>query len=150
MAPPAAGSACRSRRGKRTEHVLPAEDALSLPRNARLARDHGQGNKMELPFPLAYSRRIYFAHKSDGLGLRHHGGISLHVVAPLVLLVAKKDSEKFPSVVGAAAVAFKPVCPNRQSEAPADAVTLSYVTVLIHSIELLELRNDQIPILLQR
>lgn len=60
------------------------------------------------------------------------------------------DSEKFPSVVGAAAVAFKPVCPNRQSEAPADAVTLSYVTVLIHSIELLELRNDQIPILLQR
>ena len=47
------------------------------------------GNKMELSFPLAYSRRICFAHKSDGLGLRHHGGISLHVVAPLVLLVAK-------------------------------------------------------------
>ncbi|KAM3333962.1 hypothetical protein ACQJBY_028818 [Aegilops geniculata] len=90
MAPPAAGSACRSRRGKRTEHVLAAEDALSLPRNARLARHHGQaGNKMELSFPLAYSRRIYFAHKSDGLGLRHHGGICLHVVTPLVLLVAK-------------------------------------------------------------
>ncbi|KAM3389546.1 hypothetical protein ACQJBY_011594 [Aegilops geniculata] len=47
MAPTGAGSACRSRRGKRTEHVLAAEDALSLPRNARLARHHGQGNKME-------------------------------------------------------------------------------------------------------
>ena len=65
--------------------------------------------------------------------------------------------------MGATAVAFKSVCPNRQSEAPADVVatppldqlttqpvTLSYVTVLIHSTELLELWNDQIPILLQR
>ncbi|XBJ04324.1 hypothetical protein VPH35_023276 [Triticum aestivum] len=42
MATPAAGSACRSRRRKRTEHVLAAEDALSLPRNACLARRHGQ------------------------------------------------------------------------------------------------------------
>ena len=50
--------------------------------------------------------------------------------------------------MGAVAVAFKLVCPNRQSEAPADAVatppldqltiqpvTLTYVTVLIHSTE---------------
>ena len=73
------------------------------------------------------------------------------------------DSENFSSIVGAAAVAFKSVCPNRQSEAPADAVatppldqlttqpvTLSYVTVLIHSTKLLELWYDQISILLQR
>ncbi|XBH64880.1 hypothetical protein VPH35_118567 [Triticum aestivum] len=41
--PPAAGSVCRPRLGKRTEHVLAAEDALSLPRNARQRRHRGQG-----------------------------------------------------------------------------------------------------------
>ncbi|EMS68392.1 hypothetical protein TRIUR3_17650 [Triticum urartu] len=68
--------------------------------------------------------------------------LSLHLYCWL------QNCENFSSLVGAVTVAFKLVCPNRQSEAPADAVatppldqltiqpvTLSYVTVLIHSTE---------------
>ncbi|XBJ04327.1 hypothetical protein VPH35_023279 [Triticum aestivum] len=157
MATPAAGSACRSRRHKRTEHVLAAEDALSLPRNACLARRHGQGNKME-HIPEGFILHIKVMAWAFGTMAASVCTLSLHLycwlqrklvkislaLCKLLLLHLNRfvqiDSPRLQSMQS------RP----RLYQLTTQPVTLSYVTVLIHSTELLELWNDQIPILLQR
>ncbi|XP_044334211.1 uncharacterized protein [Triticum aestivum] len=145
MAPPAAGSACRSRRGKRTEHVLAAEDALSLPRNARLARHHGQGNKME-HIPEGFILHIKVMAWAFGTMVASVCTLSLHLYCWLHSnLLPVQNTNLDESKAPTDAVATPPLY-----QLTTQPVTLSYVTVLIHSTELLELWNDQIPILLQR